>query len=503
MSEAADYGSIAAGSPIAGRRRRVADSVREAREKLTSTTGTRPDFDTELAAQFARNHLSASILLPFLAMVAAGVGTLWFESTLIALWLLLLLTANLVKLIACRRFLAATPDVKAARRWRFRLVAIETLHGCAWSLLIIVPMAEGAPDTAPLFLFGVTLMVVAVGAMLSSSLPPAVWGGTLPITIALGLKFGIRPEPLAIAMVVMAASAQAYFLVLAHRLFSTTLDGFALRAEQDRLISELGEAKAASDEARRRAEAANLAKSRFLATMSHELRTPLNAVLGFSEVMKGEILGPIGNPTYKEYAADIHASGQHLLNLINEILDLSRIEAGRFELKEESVNLAYSVEDCTHLVALRAKTKGVTIKEQFEEGMPTIWADERAVRQIALNLLSNAIKFTPAGGTIYVKVGWTAGGGQYLSVRDTGPGIPQDEIPIVLSSFGQGSNALKTAEQGAGLGLPIVRGFVDLHGGTFSFKSKLKVGTEVIITFPAERVMQALPAVPEGDRAAA
>jgi two-component system cell cycle sensor histidine kinase PleC len=276
-----------------------------------------------------------------------------------------------------------------------------------------------------------------------------------------------------------------------------------MRAEKDRLIQELEDAKAQSDEARGRAEAANVAKSRFLATMSHELRTPLNAILGFSEVMKAEILGPMPNTTYKEYASDIHASGQHLLNLINEILDLSRIEAGRFELKEESISFAYTVEDCVRLMNLRAGSKGVTIKESYEEGMPTVWADERAIRQIALNLLSNAVKFTPAGGAIYVKVGWTAGGGQYLSVRDTGPGIPEDEIPTVLSSFGQGSNALKTAEQGAGLGLPIVRGMVDLHGGTFTFKSKLRVGTEVIVTFPAERVMQALPAVPQAQNHAA
>jgi two-component system cell cycle sensor histidine kinase PleC len=124
--------------------------------------------------------------------------------------------------------------------------------------------------------------------------------------------------------------------------------------------------------------------------------------------------------------------------------------------------------------------------------MPRLWADERAVRQVCLNLLSNAIKFTPQGGEIWLKVGWTAAGGQYLSVRDTGPGIPEEEIPIVLDSFGQGSNAIKSAEQGAGLGLPIVKSIIDLHGGTLSLKSKLREGTEMIVTFPPERVMSAL-----------
>jgi two-component system cell cycle sensor histidine kinase PleC len=204
-------------------------------------------------------------------------------------------------------------------------------------------------------------------------------------------------------------------------------------------------------------------------------------------------------PVYKDYSADIHNSGVHLLNLINEILDLSRIEAGRYELNEEAVSLVHVVADCHHLLKLRASSRGITIHEVFEHGMPRVWGDERACRQIVLNLLSNSIKFTPQGGEIWLKVGWTASGGQYLSCRDTGSGIAEDEIPIVLASFGQGSNSIKSAEQGAGLGLPIAKSLIDMHGGTFTLKSKLRVGTEVIITFPPERVMSALaPMAPDG-----
>ena len=174
----------------------------------------------------------------------------------------------------------------------------------------------------------------------------------------------------------------------------------------------------------------------------------------------------------------------HLLNLINEILDLSRIEAGRYELNEEAVSLVHVVADCHHLLKLRASSRGITIHEVFEQGMPRIWGDERATRQIVLNLLSNSIKFTPQGGEIWLKVGWTASGGQYLSVKDTGSGIAADEIPIVLASFGQGSNSIKSAEQGAGLGLPIAKSLIDMHGGTFTLKSKLRIGTEVIVTNP-------------------
>jgi two-component system cell cycle sensor histidine kinase PleC len=226
--------------------------------------------------------------------------------------------------------------------------------------------------------------------------------------------------------------------------------------------------------------------------MSHELRTPLNAILGFSEVMKSEIFGAHAIAVYKEYSADIHNSGVHLLNLINEILDLSRIEAGRYELNEEAVSLVHVVADCHHLLKLRASSRGIAIHEVFEQGMPRIWGDERATRQIVLNLLSNSIKFTPQGGEIWLKVGWTLSGGQYLSVKDTGSGIAEDEIPIVLASFGQGSNSIKSAEQGAGLGLPIAKSLIDMHGGTFTLKSKLRIGTEVIVTFPPERVMSAL-----------
>ena len=258
-------------------------------------------------------------------------------------------------------------------------------------------------------------------------------------------------------------------------------------------IAELEEAKAISDEARRCAEAANVAKSRFLATMSHELRTPLNAILGFSEVMKSEIMGPMHNPQYKDYAGNIHHSGTHLLNLINEILDLSRIEAGRYELHEEPLRLIDVLEDCERLLRLRAESKGLHFIEQFDDALPQIWADERAVRQICLNLMSNALKFTPRGGQITLTVAGLPDGGQLISVRDTGPGIPKDEIPKVLQAFGQGSLAHQTAEGGTGLGLPIVQNLVELHGGVFELRSELRKGTDAMVIFPKKRVLAAVP----------
>jgi two-component system cell cycle sensor histidine kinase PleC len=336
------------------------------------------------------------------------------------------------------------------------------------------------------------LLVIAVTSMLAASLPLAAFAATAPVSFGIAIKLAMIGTLDHYVLAALAVAAQGYFALLAHRLHSTTLEALEARAEKDALIGELEQAKAISDEARHRAEAANVAKSRFLAQMSHELRTPLNAILGFSEVMKSEIFGGHAVAVYKDYSADIHNSGVHLLNLINEILDLSRIEAGRYELNEEAVSLEHIVADCHRLLKLRATSRGLSIHEVFEHDMPRIWGDERASRQIVLNLLSNAIKFTPQGGEIWLKVGWTASGGQYMSVRDSGSGIPDDEIPIVLASFGQGSNSIKSAEQGAGLGLPIAKSLIDMHGGTFTLRSKIRVGTEVIVTYPPERVMSAL-----------
>jgi two-component system cell cycle sensor histidine kinase PleC len=232
--------------------------------------------------------------------------------------------------------------------------------------------------------------------------------------------------------------------------------------------------------------------------MSHELRTPLNAILGFSEVMKGEMLGPIRNGSYKEYAANIHDSGRHLLQLINEVLDLSRIEAGRYELQESPVGLAAVVEDCLRLLNLRVESKGLNVEFVIGKDLDPLWADERAIRQICLNLLSNALKFTPRGGRIAITVGSTPEGGQMLVVKDTGPGIPKEELPRVMQAFGQGSLAHQTAEGGTGLGLPIVQNLVSLHGGTFRLRSMLRKGTEAIVWLPPGRVLRAAKGVGPG-----
>src|SRR6202012_2034175 len=341
---------------------------------------------------------------------------------------------------SCSRFISEPPSLTPTRKGRTRFVLLDLLYGLCWTAILIHPTSPNmTSNTLMMFLM---LLVIAVSSMLAANLPIAALVATAPVTAAIAVNFALSGTFDNYVLALLALAAEGYFALLARRLHSTTLDTLEARAEKDALIGELEQAKAISDEARHRAESANVAKSRFLAQMSHELRTPLNAILGFSEVMKSEIFGEHAVPVYKEYSNDIHNSGVHLLGLINEILDLSRIEAGRYELNEEAVALLQVAEECHHLLKLRATNRNIVIHDLFEPDMPRLWADERAARQICLNLLSNAIKFTPQGGEIWLKVGWTASGGQYMSVKDTGPGIPEEEIPIVLASFGQGSNSI-------------------------------------------------------------
>jgi two-component system cell cycle sensor histidine kinase PleC len=485
----------AADKPLISGRRAAAIRVREARDRLTSTSGTRPQFDHELLRQYAYTRISASTVVLLLVLATGILATFWTRPLPAAIWTCNVLAIHAIILRMCKRFLDEPASPAGTRKWRTRFVVLDLFYGLAWTFILINPIGSDTASSG--FMLFVMLLVVAVSSMLASNLPIAAFAATVPVTSATAISFLLRGTFDDTVLATLALVAEAYFALLAHRLHTTTLATLEARAEKDALIVELEHAKAISDEARYRAEAANVSKSRFLAQMSHELRTPLNAILGFSEVMKSEIFGPHAVALYKDYSADIHNSGVHLLNLINEILDLSRIEAGRYELNEEPVSLASVVADCHHLLQLRASTRGIRIHEVFEENLPKLWADERATRQIALNLLSNAIKFTPQGGEIWLKVGWTASGGQYLNVKDTGPGIPEEEIPIVLDTFGQGSNSIKSAEQGAGLGLPIARSLIGMHGGTLSLKSKLRIGTEVIVTFPPERVMSALAPINE------
>ncbi len=476
----------------AARRRKMSIKLKHARQTLTSNSIDYSSQYASLARLFAQSVTSAT---PAMALVVITVGVtacLWVPAPRVVFWGSLVAAAFAVRYGLGVAFRNAADAEHGIAGWRRKFIAAETFTGASWALIVVLLLQSPDPN-ARTFALVVLLLVAGMTAMVASAIPFAVAGGLAPMTVAIICVLGPATHEEAFMMSALCIGILIYFVVLANRLHRTSLASLSFQAEKDALIAELEQAKLNSDEARRRAESANLAKSRFLATMSHELRTPLNAILGFSEVMKAELFGAHSVSAYKDYSNDIHSSGQHLLMLINEILDLSRVEAGRYELKEESVSLAGAVDECRHLLSMRAKSRNIAVNDQLDTDLPRLWADERAVRQVTLNLLSNAIKFTPQGGTITIKVGWTSSGGQYLSIRDTGPGIAEEEIPIVLASFGRGSLAQKNADEGTGLGLPIVKGLVELHGGEFRLHSKLREGTEVIVIFPPERVMNALP----------
>ncbi len=251
------------------------------------------------------------------------------------------------------------------------------------------------------------------------------------------------------------------------------------------------EALAESNESLRQAallaEDANAAKSKFLAIVSHELRTPLNAVIGFSEIMHLETFGTLGDPHYREYAGHINKAGRHLLAIIGDILDASKIEAGALDLEDEAVEVAGAIDDALSFVSDRAAAAGVTLSVSLAPDLPMLRADRRRMTQILLNLLSNAVKFTPRGGRVEVGATVDGAGGVVMSVADTGIGIAAKDIPLVLAPFGQVSSAHSRAHAGTGLGLPLTKALVELHGGAFSLDSAPGVGTTVRCRFPVSR----------------
>jgi signal transduction histidine kinase len=247
-------------------------------------------------------------------------------------------------------------------------------------------------------------------------------------------------------------------------------------------------------EAKDVAEVASKAKSEFLANMSHELRTPLNAIIGFADFIDQEPLGPLGAPRYLEYVRDIGRSGRHLLDIINDMLDVARIEAGKAALDESEFALADTIDDVVKIMARQAERAEIAVKTQIDPAVPEVRADARAMRQVLLNLVSNAVKFTPPGGTVTVTLAASAGGGIALAVADTGIGIAANDIPKLMQPFSQLDNVYRRKHQGAGLGLTLVRSFCELHGGTVAIQSEVGKGTIVAVTLPENRLCRARPA---------
>lgn len=267
------------------------------------------------------------------------------------------------------------------------------------------------------------------------------------------------------------------------RYFGVATGEALMRAKVDLLVAHQEDLK----QALTRLTEASKAKSEFLALMSHELRTPLNAIIGFSEVIAGEVFGPIGSERYRSYASDIHGAGRHLLALINDILDLSKTEAGKLDLHCEPVDLRAAVRDSVKLVTEKARSQGIRLQQTFSAPHEPLFADALRMKQILVNLLSNAVKFTPAGH-VEIAVERNAAGEAVLRVTDTGVGMAPETIPIALEPFRQIDSALSRKFEGTGLGLSLVKSLVERHDGRLEIESALHVGTTVRAIFPAARI---------------
>lgn len=244
-----------------------------------------------------------------------------------------------------------------------------------------------------------------------------------------------------------------------------------------------------------------VSRTLYLANMTHELRTPLNAVLGFSEMLTDEILGPLGDPRYRGYAADIHASASHLLEVVNDVLEMARIEVGRLELTESVVELADVLATCERLVRERARLASVVLILELETGLPALRCDAVKLKQILLNLMTNAVKFTPAGGRVAVR-GRHEGRGVALEVADTGPGIAPADIPRVFTPFMRAAQSHLNGVEGSGLGLPLAKRLAELHGASLTLHSRPGRGTRVVVRLPEDRCLHASPPAPVSERRA-
>ena len=242
------------------------------------------------------------------------------------------------------------------------------------------------------------------------------------------------------------------------------------------------------------AEAASKAKSIFLANMSHELRTPLNAVLGFAEILRDELFGPLGDNRYKGYVRDIHDSGKHLLNVINDILDLAKVEAGHLQLDEQPVDVENILATCERLIVDTAELRGIRFEVFYPTTAVTLRLDATRLKQILLNLLSNAVKFTPRGNGVTLGTGWASDGGFFFRVTDQGIGMSPDDVVKALQPFQQIDSSLARRYEGTGLGLTLTKSLAELHGGNLSIESKPGHGTTVTAAFPASRVIDPRPA---------
>ena len=445
----------------------------------------------DLLEMFLYNQLRVAPAMPIMAVLMAITMSQWMPLFIILSWLASVTGCVGIQIYLSKHYFNRPRSNTEQRDWIGMMSASELMQGIIW----VLPLFFFWPNTDSfegIFLVAAIMAVSVVRFLVVSNFMPVLISGTGIMTIGIAIRCLLQGGPVFLGLAILIIMLEIFFLFIARQLQETARDMIIFRKQKDVLIEELKLERDRAEAEKLNAESANLAKSSFLANMSHELRTPLNAILGFSEILEREMFGPMTNDTYKDYAGDIHHSGRYLLGLINDILDISRIEAGRREIIEGPVDLLEPIRNAVHLLDLNASKKTIAVQIDTDAGLPKLWGDSRAVSQVVINLLANAIKFTPVGGQVNLGARHTYTGDIALSVKDNGPGIPDHEIEHAKAAFSRGSLAAKKAIDGAGLGLSIVKGIMDLHGGTIVIHSTVGSGTEVICTFPCKRVLSGL-----------
>jgi two-component system cell cycle sensor histidine kinase PleC len=447
--------------------------------------------DTTRIAQLrvlAESQSVTPFALPILILVYSVSLSPVIDWTILAGWSVVMIALHFFNSRNARAFLRLDTETIDVAYWASRF---ET-YGLAFSMtLASILFLFWSPDNASYQDYITSTIAISLAPMTLATIcyTPVLYRTITPLLLGLVVRF----ISLGDVHYVVVAGVVLLFALLLRRLALSVNGAISrsinLQTDKNVLIEQLFRAKRESDAARLRAEEANRAKSHFLANMSHELRTPLNAIIGFSEVMAREIFGEHSKPIYKDYSHDINSSGQHLLGLINDILDLSRIEAGRFEITEEEVDIVLAAEEAERLLDIRAKAQGVSVKFEFESNLPQLYADARAMRQIWINLLTNAIKFSPAASTVTMVVRREPNGDLRFGVHDQGCGISEAEIGRVTEVFTQGAAGIAQPGKGSGLGLSIVKGLLQLHSATFEIHSTLGKGTQAEAVFPRSRLL--------------
>jgi two-component system cell cycle sensor histidine kinase PleC len=408
-------------------------------------------------------------------------------------WYLQLLIGIVPQIIVLHRIPAGTLSNPDLRKWSLCVAAANLLVIASWSSLGLWLWLSGDTNSnhimIELLLAATFASHAAITGGCAAIARPALLLYLIVLT-AVPLQGVFVPETMirSAGMVAVAPLYVGFVALISRRNRKRARAAILLAQERDTLMAELVMAKLESDRGREQAEAANRAKSQFLANMSHELRTPLNAILGFSEIISSRIFAKDDERTV-EYANLVHSSGKHLLALINDILDLAKIEAGRWQLQETALDLNAVASDALQQLTWRAQNDHIVLENAVDPGLEPIMGDERSIKQVLLNLLSNAVKFTPEKGRVKVFAHRHADGGMIIGVSDTGIGIAAEDQAKVFDSFGQGKHDVAIADKGTGLGLTIVKGLAEAHGGTVRLESQVGVGTTVTLRLPASRVI--------------